>query len=78
MTTKKTTPRKSQQRASDPTAIRATVYLPPKLHAALTRRMKLERKQARDAAHGERGTVKRVTLSDVLVRACAKYLGMQV
>jgi hypothetical protein len=69
--------KRSTQRASNPDAIRATVYLPPASHAALVRRWKIEQQAARKAANGERHVVKRVTLSDVIVRACAKYLGLQ-
>lgn len=73
MPTQKKAVKTNQIRSANPDAIRATVYLPPKLYAAITQRWHAERKQAREAANGTKG-IKRVTLSDVIIRACDEYL----
>lgn len=60
---------KSSQRAADPEAIRATVYLPKALHRKLTdahRDMRIERKNS--------GAGGRLSLSDVIIEACSMLL----
>lgn len=70
---------KNQQRAADPEAVRATVYMSPELHESMTLATAEERKRQR-AARAVRDQIKgkreysRVTLSATIIKACEEFI----
>ena len=68
--------KKSQVRSADPHAIRATVYFPADLHAAMTLATEEARKLQRAERVNQKGPreYSRITMSAVIVEACSSYI----
>lgn len=77
---------KKHQRAADPTAVRATVYLPPDMHRDLTKALNEVRKANKQAQksllrgldsitrRGAAPKLSRLTLSYLIVEICGVWL----
>jgi hypothetical protein len=64
--------KKNQVRSANTEAVRSTVYLPPKLHAAILAITK------KDGAVPKAGSLRaRVTQSQVILQACSEYVRTQ-
>lgn len=73
---KKPATKKTQARAADPEAIRATVYFSPELHESMRLATEERRKERRAQRQSETGPREydRVTMSAVIIEACGEYV----